>query len=592
MNQTAAETIQYDHVPLSCLNLNPDNARRFEDNPSPAREAKLAELVASIEVSGILQPLIVRHDEGGQYRIIAGERRFRAARELCARQGLAEEDFRVPVAVQTVDDEQAQAIMLAENACREDLTPLEQARGFQAYLDRVGDTPDAVLELSRRTGVAVPAIRRSVALLALPQPVLEAWQREELTQGHVEQLTRLSDEKDILEALTACLRGRMTVKELQAHLLNQRPSLGLAYFDKTECAACPHNSGVQRGLFVDTTDKESRCLKLACFEARQQVFMEQHWHRSKAKELLGTNGFRFAHNVTVNDRIPLPAEPKERCQSCPEFVSVTTLNAKAVKGLERCCVGKRECFDDLYVAKTKPAPAKADDQAAPAVQPRPGKKAAGKAVASAPAAGREPEEAVDPKRAAKRGEEHREAFFKAAIPAKVATLPPNEPTSVRLALLGLALASTDAKKVLTDRLGINDMADKDTLAEALFALDTKELLPTLQLMALAPIMSGMEGTWGSTSSPALRKVVAERIGIDLAQEFALTESYLKAMTKTELVRMGEEPRVDLWGTEEIVRYREEHHKGKALHSLKKSELIEMILTSGVALTGRTPGEIL
>lgn len=588
-----AEQTQFDRIPLTLLALNPDNARRFEENLTPAREAKLAELVASIEVSGIVQPLVVRHDEGGIYRIIAGERRYRAAKVLCEQRGLACEDYLVPVTVQDVTDEQAQAIMLAENACREDLTPLETARGYQAYLEKMGNHPDAVLELSRRTGVAAHAIRRQVALLSLPQPLLDCWEKGELTQGHIEQFTRLADEKEILEALTTCLRARMTVRELQTHLLNQKPSIGGAFFDKAECATCPHNSGQQRGLFVDTTDaKESCCLNLGCFEAKQQRFMESQWGRSKAKQLLGTNGFRFAHKSTVNDRIVIPGEPKERCQACPEFVSIVTLNAKAAKGLERVCVGKRECFDELYAAPVaKPTPAQTD-KAAPVKGEAKGKGKAGKPVNKAAATGAEPEEVIDPKRAAKRGEEHREKFFKSSIPATVATLPPNEPTSVRLALLGLALASSDAKKVLCDRLGINDMADKDKLAVALFEIDTKELLPTLQQMALAPILSGMEGTWGSTSSPAIRKVVAEKVGIDLSKEFPLTEEFLKAMTKAELVRMGEEPQVDLWGSEEVARYREEHHKGKALHSLKKSELIDMVLKSGVTLTGRTPSEIL
>ena len=142
--------------------------------------ASLAELALSIKEQGVMQPILVRPVEGGRFEIVAGERRWRAAQQA----GLRE----VPALVRNVPDQSALAVALIENIQREDLNPLEEAKGLQRLIEEFGLTHDAAAKAVGRSRSAVSNLLR---LTALAPPVQEYLLAGQLEMGHARALLAL-----------------------------------------------------------------------------------------------------------------------------------------------------------------------------------------------------------------------------------------------------------------------------------------------------------------------------------------------------------------------------------------------------------------
>jgi ParB family chromosome partitioning protein len=155
------------HVPVGMIRPNPDQPRRHIDADS------IAPLADSIAESGMIQPLIVRPLGDGRYELVAGERRWRAAREA----GLET----VPVVIRDEDEALRLQTALIENVAREDLNPVDEARACAALVEDLGLSKEA---LARRLGRTRPAISNLIRLLDLPDDVLELLAAAELSEGH------------------------------------------------------------------------------------------------------------------------------------------------------------------------------------------------------------------------------------------------------------------------------------------------------------------------------------------------------------------------------------------------------------------------
>ena len=166
----------------------------------------LAELTDSIRVHGIIQPLTVRRLASGYYQIIAGERRWRAAKAA----GLAE----VPAVIIEADDRKVMELGLIENLQREDLNPVEEARGYQVLMEEYGLTQEQV---AQRMGKSRPAIANTLRLLALPEDLLALVEEGALSAGHA---------RAILGAPTAALQ-REAAKQVVERQLSVRQTEAL-----------------------------------------------------------------------------------------------------------------------------------------------------------------------------------------------------------------------------------------------------------------------------------------------------------------------------------------------------------------------------
>lgn len=167
-------------------------------------EEALAELEASIREFGVLQPLLVRPMSDGSYRIVAGERRWRAAR----RAGLKE----VPVIIKSLTDAEAAAIALIENLQREDLNPIEEAAGIRKLIEEYGYTQE---EAAEKLSKSRPAIANALRLLALPLDVAKMVEEGILSAGHARALLGLNDEAMISDVAKEIVEKQLSVRQTE-----------------------------------------------------------------------------------------------------------------------------------------------------------------------------------------------------------------------------------------------------------------------------------------------------------------------------------------------------------------------------------------
>ena len=165
---------------------------------------KIQELADSIKENGLLQPILVTPLENGGYRIVAGERRWRAARLA----GLKE----VPVYVRDLSEKQVMQLALIENIQRQDLTPIEEEKAYKQLMDKYFMTQQ---ELAKAVGKSRSAIANAVRLLELAEPVQKYLDRGELSVGHAKVLAGLSDEQLQVQAADLAFSGGLSVRELE-----------------------------------------------------------------------------------------------------------------------------------------------------------------------------------------------------------------------------------------------------------------------------------------------------------------------------------------------------------------------------------------
>ena len=172
--------------------------RRFDEDA-------LEELAESIRQHGLIQPITVRPEENGYYQIIAGERRWRAARLA----GLET----IPVHVLTVDEQKAMEMALVENLQREDLNPIEEAMGYDMLQQTYGMTQEAV---ASSVGRSRPAVANAIRLLSLSEPVRKLVENGQLSAGHARTLLPLSDPDIQLKAAQTVLEKNLSVRRAEA----------------------------------------------------------------------------------------------------------------------------------------------------------------------------------------------------------------------------------------------------------------------------------------------------------------------------------------------------------------------------------------
>ena len=187
------------YLPISQIEPYANQPRRHFD------EEALQDLADSIREHGIIQPLTVRRLSSGYYQIIAGERRWRAARIA----GLSE----VPAIVIEADDRKAMELAMIENLQREDLNPIEEAKGYRALQDVYGMTQD---DVAQSVGKSRPAVANATRLLALSEPVLKLVEDGTLSAGHARALLPLNDPEMQLAAAKTVIEKGLSVRRAEA----------------------------------------------------------------------------------------------------------------------------------------------------------------------------------------------------------------------------------------------------------------------------------------------------------------------------------------------------------------------------------------
>ena len=579
-------------VTLADICANPLNPRKNYSGP------KFDELMASIKQVGVIEPILIRPVKGKvPFEIVAGERRWRASCQLAGGNGGLKKSS-IPAIVREIGDDEAFDLMTIENLQREDLTELEEAQSFKIYLDKKGIA--ALPELAERTGIKPSYIHRRVAVLSLPKEVLKAWDQGKILYGHCEQLTRVSDKNKILELFQEVVEQSewdpMTVKDLKDQIESDAIKLAVAKFDieKAGCKKCSSSSDIQRDLFGEDI-KKSQCLDPKCFKQNQNNWFMANWKKEYGSKT-GTNGFRFTGDVDYNKKHDFESyigKPGAKCQECPYFVSF--INVEGELRQKQSCVGDKSCYNIIIAAGKQEAK----------------KKAAAKAKASDSGEQEKTgeETSIDVPLVAWHGGFFIEEFYKTAIPERFAALtsePEHQYMALRFSLISLMIANDALRRDflvrwMSDKYRYDDdgeFVDKDGELMYSHHIENKEIWSRLLTMkgdelveahkvAAAEAIMQKQGT-----QPEIRHLVAQHLGIDLAKEWRITKEYLEKKTTKECLVL-----IDTLGIstdEKALTYLHEtlNKKRGKFNTCKKSELISLIMDSGVDLAGKVPAEIL
>lgn len=193
-------------LPMTRIEPNQDQPRKVFDPEA------MQELTESIKMHGLITPITVRKRENGLYQIIAGERRWRAARSA----GLME----IPAHIIEATDQQVMELAMVENLQRQDLNPIEEAEGFEKLMESCGLTQE---EAAERVGRSRPAVANSLRLLSLSPPLRDMVAVGKLSSGHARALLSIKEEERRLEAAEKMQRLTVRQAESLAKRMNKKP---------------------------------------------------------------------------------------------------------------------------------------------------------------------------------------------------------------------------------------------------------------------------------------------------------------------------------------------------------------------------------
>ena len=245
---------------------------QLQSNPLQPRGVitpdSLTDLVESIREQGILEPIVVAMTPAG-YQIIAGERRWRAAKVL----GLA----KVPVVVKETTPQGMLEMSIVENVQREDLNPIERALAYRRLIDEFGL---GTTEVAKRVGKSVPTVSNTIRLLSLPDAVKDALVAGVITEGHVRPLLSLGEHKLMLDVFKTVLRDNYTVRQteefarkVKGEVQEKEPS---------------HNKEI---LYIPEQDQMAKAIQeFLIDEVVKKVKVKISQSRSKAKVLIEVTG--------------------------------------------------------------------------------------------------------------------------------------------------------------------------------------------------------------------------------------------------------------------------------------------------------------
>ncbi len=221
----------YREVPVAMIRANPDQPRRSFDPES------ISALAESIAEAGIVQPLIVRPLPDGRYEVIAGERRWRAAREAGVEN--------VPALVRDEDEATRMQTALIENVAREDLNPVDDARACAALVEDLGLTKE---ELGRRLGRSRVAISNLIRLLDLPDAALELLENGELSEGHGRAVLQAHGAEVRAELARHAAAAGWSVRETERRAKNAAPRAKVVPHPDQEAILTGAEEALERAL--------------------------------------------------------------------------------------------------------------------------------------------------------------------------------------------------------------------------------------------------------------------------------------------------------------------------------------------------------
>lgn len=320
------------YIPVDMIYPNPRNPRKNFDPEA------MAELVASVRQVGILQPVVVVRDEDEnltRYRLVAGERRYRAAKEA----GVTE----LPAVIKELTPEQELEVMIIENLQREGVDPIEEAQGMRALLDEGGYTQEA---LAVKLGCSQGHIANRLRLLELPESVQQNISRGIIGPGHAKELLscKKTDQSIIERVAKKAADEGLTVKAVASEIkreiwsgskpLETEGWYDAPKFDLSGCEKCKNKASIKP---YDGAEEYPRCLNAKCWDKKQ--------HEA---ECLITNEKEAELRQKYPDALILDNLPKESYEYIPRWDTEFVDSYCTEKGCENFKEGRSRGSDVVY----------------------------------------------------------------------------------------------------------------------------------------------------------------------------------------------------------------------------------------------------
>ena len=559
-----------------------ENPRRYMD------PEELTELTKSIKELGVIQPITVKAQSDGQYIIVAGHRRHKAA----VAAGLTD----IPVFV--LDDEKdSDTVALVENVIRADMSPAEECdRAMLLLKKNKGD----ITEVSLATGWSEDKIRRRVALASCSQPVRDALAMRKIKLGIAELLASVPEAENQNKALEKIIAMNLGVEQVRQYLFRLVQKLDNAIFDKSECSQCRFNTSLQSTLFSETVAEDAYCTNGNCYSKKTDDAVVK-----KADEIKETYpnvriirlGDPENYTRLVSDgKTGVGSKQSKKCRSCANFGATVS----CLPGAEGQ-IADSICFDltcnakmvSVHQAETSTSEMTHATVSAPSTQPR---------VEAAPSlCGAEGDSGCDetdlgasdnvendlPTTApvhrpavtmTNAVKEYRRTLWNRA--AMVGLAHNTEAAQAVLAAIiikgksGSSLYGTDVAKVLSKNATSMDQSainQSDIGALALF-VQSKKLDRKLLSAASAFAMSHLD--------EADVRSILTFLGVDISEIWQIDADYLSILTKSEITSVADE----LGISEKVPDW-------KKVSNGKKAELILAIMASGVDFKGLLPSSL-
>ncbi|MEC4720435.1 PRTRC system ParB family protein [Noviherbaspirillum sp. CPCC 100848] len=295
--------------------------------------AEMQELTSSIRVKGVLQPVLVRPLENGTFRLIAGGRRFQAAREAFG------DDYQIPVHIREMTDAEEDELALIENVQRAQMSPTEEADAAARVLGSCGGDHD---EAARRLGWSKTTLIKRLALTNCSDAVKQALNERKIQLGHAELLAATEKAKQD-KAIEMIIKNGISVADLKQTLNQISKNMASAIFDKTDCTGCPHNSDNQAALFSEAVNTGA-CTNGTCYDQKTEAELEKRRDGLK-DEFQKVEIVRPGDKYTIVKIRPdgdrgVGEEQAQACRGCAKFGAAVSAIPDAMGA-----VYKNHCFD-------------------------------------------------------------------------------------------------------------------------------------------------------------------------------------------------------------------------------------------------------
>jgi ParB family chromosome partitioning protein len=486
---------------------------------------KMAEMEASVRANGVIQPILVRPSDDGDFILIAGERRYRAAIAACG------ENYEIPAMVHDVDEATAKSMALIENVQRQDMSAAEEA---VAAAEQVGLLKGDRDEAARVFGWSRQTLDKRLALMNCTTAVLDALTNRQILLGHAELFAAFTKENQD-KLLPVIVAEKRSIADLKTVLERASCALSAAIFDKADCAACPHNSSAQSEMFGESI-ATGNCTNRGCYTEKTEKVLEAKVEGMKDEYPVvrivraGDNDTRV--QLTADGQRGVGEEQVIACHACQSY-------GAAVSGLPDSLgkVFRGQCFDTVCNMKKVAARIKAEKAAQEPASPASGKAttAPARKVAGAAGAASEPTQAATVVAESERVKAYRVKLWRKSLRKDIGL----DHGLAREYLIGLVMTG-HARDIDGSMYrgflskGMKLEVPESDIAQAIAVAKT---VPSERQVALitAMLFTAIEGL-------AVHNLTAlcKAHGLDLTKHWKLDKEFLELVTKAEMMVIADE----------------------------------------------------